>query len=410
MPARVPSFSWAARFGVVTVLVGIGAGVSGLAVKAALVGIQAAAASFDTVGHTPPWWRIVVLAVAGLVAAAGWWALRRWGSAVVTVQSSVAGRKMPGVSTAVNAGLQIFIVGLGASIGRELAPRELSAGVAGWLSDKAGVSARERSILVACGAGAGLAAVYNVPLGGAVFALEILLAQINLAVVVPAVVTAGVAALVVDLVILPSPVYVIPHLNVSPDLAIGALVLGPVIGVLASGFVRLVRMAEGVRPRTWWILVLMPATFALVGAVSIPFPQILGNGQTLAQDTFNPLVPLGLFAVLALVKTATTAATIGSGAAGGTLTPSLAIGASVGAALGGLWVVAEPHDSVAAFAFLGAAAFLGSSMKAPFTAIVLLIELTNQGAALLLPTILCVAGSVAVSHLLSRVRVAGVEK
>ncbi|MCU1584363.1 MAG: chloride channel protein [Microbacteriaceae bacterium] len=398
------------RFAVVTILVGLGAGLSGLAVKAALVGIQTAAGPFDTLGHTPPWWRIVVLTIAGLIAAVGWWTLRRWGPAVVTVQNSVAGRKMPAVSTAVNAGLQILIVGLGASIGRELAPRELSAGVAGWLSDKAGVGARERSILVACGAGAGLAAVYNVPLGGAVFALEILLAQINLAAVIPAVATAGVAALLVDLVISPTPVYTIPHLNVTPDLTIGAVLLGPVIGVLASGFVRLVRMTERIRPRSWWILLLMPITFALVGAVSIPFPQILGNGQTLAQSTFNPLVPLGLFAVLAVVKTATTAATIGSGAAGGTLTPSLAIGASVGAALGGLWVAAAPHDSVAAFAFLGAAAFLGSSMRAPFTAIVLLIELTNQGAVLLLPTILCVAGSVAASHLLSRIRVAGVEK
>lgn len=126
----------------------------------------------DGVSQAPPWQRVEVLAIAGVIGGAGWWALRRWGARVVSVQQVVAGTQMPPLSTVINDGLQVIIVGLGASIGREVAPRELGAAFAGWLGEKAGVTSRERRILIACGACAGLAAVYSVPLGGALFAVE----------------------------------------------------------------------------------------------------------------------------------------------------------------------------------------------------------------------------------------------
>ncbi len=95
-------------------------------------------------------------------------------------------------------------------------------------------------------------------------------------------------------------------------------------------------------------------------------------------------------------------ATIGIGAAGGALTPSPAIGAGLGAALGGLRELAWPGGPVAAFAFVAAAAFLGSTMRAPLTENVLVIEFTNQGPALLVSTMLCEPGAVTVSYPLGR--------
>ena len=103
-----------------------------------------------------------------------------------------------------------------------------------------------------------------------------------------------------------------------------------------------------------------------------------------------------------------TLATIGSGAAGGTLTPSLAIGAALGGCLGGAWSMLWPGTPIAAFAFVAAAAFLASSMRAPLTALILLIEFTNQGPALLVPTMLAIAGSVTVGYILGRDRIAGI--
>lgn len=412
--ASRPSFSWALRLVVVTALVGIGAGISGLVVSVTLQGIEHLAYGYSTgtfldgVSRAPAWLRVVTLASAGVVGGVGWWALRRWGAGVVSVEQSVAGRRMPPLTTVANAGLQVVIVGLGASIGREVAPRELGAAVAGWLSEKAGVSSRERRILVACGAGAGLAAVYSVPLGGALFAVEILLAEMTLATALPALATAAIATIVARIAVPATPLYALPHFELTPSLFVWAVVAGPILGLAATGFVRLVRLMEAIRPRSWWIILVMPLAFTGVGLIAIPFPEVLGNGRALGQTAFSGLVVVGVLALLAVLKVVTTTITIGSGAAGGTLTPALAIGACLGAALGGVWEIAWPGGPLAAFAFVAAAGFLASVMRAPFTAIVLLLEFTNQGPALLVPTMLCVAGAVTVNYCLARWRVTGV--
>lgn len=408
------SLTWAIRLVTVTVLVGVGAGVSGLVVSVALREVEHFAYGYSSgtflgaITEAPPWQRVTVLAVAGVIGGVGWWALRRWGATTVSVEQSVAGKQMPPLSTAANVGLQVIIVGLGASIGREVAPRELGAAFAGWLSEKTRVTSRERRILIACGAGAGLAAVYSVPLGGALFAVEILLAEISFATVLPALATAAIATIVARFVVPSTPLYTVPRLDLTPSLFVWAVFAGPVLGFAAVGFVRLVGVAERTRPRSWLIVLVMPAVFTVVGVTSLVFPEVLGNGKALGETAFAGAMPFGVLGLLALVKIVATTATIGSGAAGGTLTPSLAIGACIGAALGGVWEIVWPGGPVAAFAFVAAAAFLASTMRAPFTALVLVIEFTNQGPALLVPTMVCIAGAVAISYLLARRRVAGI--
>jgi H+/Cl- antiporter ClcA len=404
---------WVLRLTVVTLLVGIGSGISGLLVSLLLHGIEHLAYGYssgtflDGVLAGPPIRRVIALAIAGVVGAVGWWALRRWGKQVVSVESSVDGERMPRLVTIANAGLQIVIVGLGASIGREVAPRELGALVAGWLSERAGLTARERRILVACGAGAGLAAVYDVPLGGAVFAVEILLAELSFATALPALATAAVATLVAQLAVPAGPLYTLPHLALTPSLLVWSIIAGPVIGFAALGFVAAVRFALVHRISGNWILLVMPVVFVAVGVLSIPFPSILGNGRALGQVAFDGAAPLLLVAALLIVKAVATTGTIYSGAAGGTLTPSLALGAALGAVLGGAWLLLWPGSPIAAFAFVAAAAFLASSMRAPFTALILIVEFTGQGPALLAPTMIAIAGSVAVTYLLRRGRIVG---
>jgi H+/Cl- antiporter ClcA len=110
-----------------------------------------------------------------------------------------------------------------------------------------------------------------------------------------------------------------------------------------------------------------------------------------------------------MAKVAATIGTIGSGAAGGTLTPSFAIGAGFGAVAGGLWAMLWPGAPPAAFALIGAAAFLAASMRAPLTALVLVLEFTNQGPSLVIPLMIAVAGAVVVEYLLGRRRFLGVD-
>jgi CIC family chloride channel protein len=408
-PTAASRAPWILRLVVVTALVGVGAGVAGLCASLLLRLIETLAygsstSSFlDDVLQADPSRRLIALCAAGVFAALAWWALRRWATPVVSVEASVAGKRMPWLASILNAGIQIVIVGLGASIGKEVAPRELGALIAGWLTKKAGVTARERRILVACGAGAGLAAVYNVPLGGALLAVEILLAEISFATVLPALATSAIAALVARLVVPIEPVYRLPQFTLSPTIVVWSIVAGPIIGFAAVGFVWLLKTAGDRRPRGWGILVAMPLVFAGVGLLSLPFPAILGNGQALGQVAFDGTVAIPLILLL-LFKVIATTATIGAGGAGGTLQPSVAVGAAFGAATGGLWLMLWPGSPVAAFAVIAAAAFLASTMRAPLTALVLLIEFTGQGPALLVPAILAIGGSVAVSYVIGRRR------
>ena len=414
MDAPAPRPSWLLRLTIVTVLVGVGSGISGLVVSLVLHGVEHLAYGYnsgtflDGVLAAPPGRRVLALGIAGVIGAIGWWALRKRGRPVVPVEASVKGERMPTLPTLANAALQIVVVGLGASIGREVAPRELGALAAGWLSERAGLTARERRILVACGAGAGLAAVYNVPLGGALFAIEILLAELSLATALPALATSGTATLVARIGVPGTPLYTLPHLSLTAPLLIWAILAGPVIGLAALGFVAATRFSLTHRIRGNWILLVMPLVFLAVGVNSIFLPAILGNGRALGQVAFDGVAPLLLMATLLLAKSLATAGTIFSGAAGGTLTPSLAVGASLGAVLGGLWSLALPGSPIAAFAFIAAAAFLATSMRAPFTALVLVLEFTGQGLTLLVPAMLAVAGSVAISYVLGRGRLAGV--
>ncbi|WP_256922112.1 chloride channel protein [Leifsonia sp. NCR5] len=411
---------WIIRLVVVTALVGIGAGIGGGLVYLALHAIQHLAFGYsegtfiDGLLQAPPVNRVVALAVAGVLGGVGWWALRRWGRlqpkhAIVSVESAVGGRRMPWFVTIANAGLQVVIVGLGASIGREVAPRELGALAADWLSDRAGVSARERRILVACGAGAGLAAVYNVPFGGAVFAVEILLAEISFATVLPALASSAIATLVARLVVPANPLYPIEQFPLSPSVVVWAVLAGPVIGLAAIGFVRLMQYAQAIRPKSWGILIVMPLVFTAVGVVSLWFPAILGNGRSLGQLAMTASLPVLLILAITLLKVFATAGTIGAGAAGGTLTPSLAVGAGLGLTIGAAWNLVWPGGApIAVFALVGAAAFLAVTMRAPLTALLLVMEFTAQGPDMFAPVMLCVAGAVAVGYLFERGRVTGV--
>lgn len=191
------------------------------------------------------------------------------------------------------------------------------------------------------------------------------------------------------------------ELHASALLSCWALLFGPILGWLGVTFRRSVHIFEDTKPRNlslWWAL---PLAFSGVGIVSMFIPSVLGNGQASAQTQFEAawLGGFGLASatLVLLAKTMTTLVTIRAGGWGGTLTPGLALGAGLGAVTGLLWSQIWPGTSIAAFVFIGAAVFLGASMKAPLTGLVLLMEFTHQGSEILVPTILAIGGAVAAS-------------
>jgi len=391
----------------VTLLTGLGAGLGGMLLALLLHGIQHIAYGYslthvissesflEGVSDAWPERRVIVLTICGLVAGLGWWSLYRFGRPLVSIREAIKSDdpQMPLMSTTVHALLQIITVALGSPLGREVAPREIGSALAGWLSRRAGLSVAESRIMVACGAGAGLAAVYNVPLGGAVFVLEVLLGTFGWKTLVPAILTSAIAALVAQLGLGDEHQYLVPSMTLSASLVAWSVVCGPIFGAAAWGFAELMKRSRAQAPKDWRLPVLSLLNFAVIGVLAMHFPQLLGNGKGPAGLAFDGGLTIGLAAVLLVLKVVITASSLRAGAEGGLLTPGLANGALLAIVLGGLWNVVWPGGSIGAFAIVGATAFLAASMQMPITAVVLVFEFTRVGHDFLIPVLLAVGGA-----------------
>jgi len=174
----------------------------------------------------------IALCACGTIAGIGWWTLYRFGAPLVSIRKATEerGPRMPFLTTIAHDLLQIVTVGLGSPLGREVAPREVGAVLARWLSEHAGLSPESSRIMIACGAGAGLAAIYNVPFGGTLFTLEVLLGTFNWAALIPALATSVIATVVAWLGLGNTAQYALPSLSISPSLVLWSIATGPVFG------------------------------------------------------------------------------------------------------------------------------------------------------------------------------------
>lgn len=390
----------AAGFWLAVVLTGLGTGLAAAALTGLLELVQhtlwpgAGIDLLDAASRTAPGWHVLVLVGAGVLTGAGQLLLVRLSSAnSIDITAAIwfhAGR-LPAWRTLGSAVLSILVVGMGASLGREGAPKQAGAVVANALSDRVRLSDEQRRLLVACGAGAGMAAAYGVPLGGALFALEVLRGELALRFVLPALVTSLVAT-GVSWAFLPDAVtYPIPAYSGSVSVAVWALLAGPVAGLVSVFCVRAVAWADRRRPTGWLRLVAPVLALGLLGAVSVVYPQLLGNGRDVAQLAFTGGLAPSLLLVLLLLKPAATLLCLGSGVPGGLFTPSLALGALLGGVLGLPWSWLFSDVPPGLFALLGAGAVLAATTQGPISTVVLLMELTGQARAAAVPLLLAVA-------------------
>jgi len=253
--------------------------------------------------------------------------------------------------------------------------------------------------MIACGAGAGLAAVYNVPLGGALFALEVLLGTLRVSAVIPAIATSAIAAYVAWIGLGDETPYVIPHLSITRSLIAWAIVAGPFLGCAASWFAKDVQRARACAPRDWRLPVWCAVVFPIIGLLAIPFPQIPGNGKGLAVLGFDGELTAGPAVQLLLLKVLATIVCLRAGAEGGLMTPGIAIGTLIARVTGGMWNWIWPGTPPGAFAVVGGTAFLAASMRMPLTAIALLMEFTRVDHDFLIPMAFAVVGSMSAFRL-----------
>ena len=402
----------ALSFWLAVALTGVCAGLGAAALTLVFKAVQELAwgaaepeALLEAAREASPLRHIALLFGAGLITGAGQWLLTRLttGNGIeITAAIWFQAGRLPALRTLGSAVLSIVIVGMGAPLGREGGPKQFGAVFGNLASDLQKLSDDERRLMVAIGAGAGMAAVYSVPLGGALFALEVLRGALALRLVMPALAASLIAVKTASLVIPDAPLYTVPGYAISPDVYLWVIVASPFIGLWSVLFVRAIAWADRVRPSGWLRLVAPPAVFAAVGLLSIVFPELLGNGQDLAQLLFgHPLAPFAL-AALFLLRPLATVASAASGAPGGLFTPSLAAGALIGAALGGLWLSVHPGGEIGLFALLGAGAMLAATTQGPISTLVLMMELTGQARAFALPMLTAIIVATATSRLIER--------
>jgi chloride channel protein, CIC family len=406
IPPTLASPGAAAFWGVVA-LIGVGAGIGAALLTRLLYLVQhvmwPGPHILDAAAQATPWRHIVVLLGAGILTGAGQIVLRRLtsGNGIdISEAISLHAGRMPALRTLGSAVLSILVVGMGASLGREGAPKQAGAVIANALSDRAQLSDEQRRLLVACGAGAGMAAAYGVPLGGALFALEVLRGVLALRLILPALLASGIATVVSWVALPDAPTYVIPAYPTSPSIVCWALVAGPIAGLVSVGYIKLVAWADRHKPTGRQRLIAPVVALGVIGVVSIAYPQLLGNGKDIAQLAFNNQVTPALLLTLLLLRPLSTVLCLGSGVPGGLFTPSLALGALLGGVLGLAWSWVWPGVPPGLFAVLGAAAVLAATTHGPISAVVLVLELTGLGRSVIVPLLAAVVTATVVARTL----------
>jgi chloride channel protein, CIC family len=408
VPGRGITASYSRRFWALLVLVGVGTGLGGAALTELLRAVQHLAWNYNSgvflsaATRSSDSRRLIVLAIGGLIAGVGGLALARSGARDVAESIWLRGAQLPLLASLARAIQSIVIVALGASLGREAAPQQAGAALASALSTRAKLPEWQRRLLVACGAGAGMAAVYNVPLGGALFSLEVLMGSLTLPLVLPALATTSIATAVAWIALPHVPTYTIPHYEVHASQVVWAAIVGPIAGLAAVGYVRLIAFVHTVRPTHPRTRVLAPlVAFVALGAVSLQYPQLLGNGRDVVQMAFVAQIGAGLLAVLLVLKPIATAACLGSGASGGLFTPTLTFGVLLGGLLGRAWALLWPGAPLGTYAIIGGAAVLAAAMQGPLAAVVMLLELTHHADGLMVPVLLAVFGATLVARVIN---------
>ena len=269
---------------------------------------------------------------------------------------------------------QIISVGGGAPIGKEAAPREIGTLFAGQIGKVCFLSKKDQIFLLSCGAGAGLAAVYQVPLTSVFFVFETLGIALSIKRFVLVGLTTYVSTYIAGLVISDQALYQIPAISWSlKEIWIIPLLLF-FLTPLAWLFGRLSKEVSSNRIKDKRILLTLPIAFLFLAGLASYFPHLLGNGRMMAQEVLNGSNGKTVF-LLFILKALVVLIILWAGAYGGTLTPSFALGMA-GAALLGIILGGDSHLTML---LLGSVCFLSVTLRAPWSATGLVIGFTGIG-------------------------------
>ena len=309
-----------------------------------------------------------------------------------------------------------FAIGSGSSVGREGPIIQIGSALGSTMGQLIRMPAGQRIALVAAGAGAGIAATFNTPIGGVMFAIELMMPEVSVDTFLPVAIATGTATFVGRWFFGDTPAFHVPPLQAMPvdSNALIVLILFAVVGALsgfaAAGFIRALHVAEDqfdkIKSRYWRHMLGMLLVGALMYALLRTFGQYYVDGvgyATVQAILVGQISAFGLLALLGICKALATSISLGSGSSGGIFSPSLFIGAALGGAFAALWNTfgLSIQLSIPAFAMVGMGAMVGGGTGAVMTAVTMIFEMTLDYS-IVMPMIVAVAMSIGARRLLSR--------
>jgi chloride channel protein, CIC family len=284
-------------------------------------------------------------------------------------------------------------IGSGGSVGREGPIIQIGSSFGSTIGQVLKLPPWERITLIAAGAGAGMAATFNTPVGGVLFALEIMMHEVSARTLVPVVISTATATYIGKLVFGPHPSFLVPTLEQPlfglsrPSFLVASVLLGVVAGLLSALFIHSIYAFEDFFEKRikggyyvqhlggmFVVGLLMYALMATSGHYYIE-----GVGYAGVQDVLSGAQSgLAMLLILLVLKLVATSLTLGSGASGGIFSPALFLGAMAGGAFGTVWDKLLPGAaiSVPGCAIAGMAGVVGGSTGAAVASIVMIFEMT----------------------------------
>jgi len=394
------------------VIIGIIGGYGAVGFRYAISGVQHLAYGIAEPGFSfildLPWYlRLAIPVVGGLIVGpiVTFMASEAKGHGVPEVMASVAtsGGIIRGRVAAAKVVASAVTIGSGGSAGSEGPIVQIGSAVASKLGQFLRVSPRRMKTFVGCGAAAGIAATFNAPVAGMLFAVEIILGDFGVAQLSPIIVSSVTATAISRAYLGSAPAFAVPAYELaSPVELLYYVVLGVAAALVAVAFARSLTASESfferLRVPDWLKPAIGGLVIGILGVVGMS--HVFGVGYEFIEEALSGHLALSLLVFLILAKIIATSATLGSGGSGGILAPSLFIGAMTG---GVVWYAASAispdivTSSYGAYALVGMAAVVASATRAPLQAILILFELTG-GYEVILPLMLSSIIAVIVGH------------
>ncbi|WP_292466274.1 chloride channel protein [Methanolobus sp.] len=299
--------------------------------------------------------------------------------------------------------LSTISIGSGGSVGKEAPVVLAGAGVGAWFSQKFNIHGNRVKILIGCGAAGGFAAAFNAPLAGVVFAVEVILGELEASSFIPIVIAAVFATMVSSTLFNVQTFDVSTYEFVNPFYeSFLYLFLGILAGILSVILLRSLFATRKIFDNMKIHPALKPAIGGLfVGFIGYFYPQVFGVGYDVISGALTNGLALKVMLILIFLKIIAFSFTMGSGGSGGSIVPSLFAGAMLGGAYGSIAhsmfpaITAEPG----AYAMVGMGAVFAGTSRAPLASILILFELTREYNMILPIMLACVVSNVVSSSI-----------